>query len=366
MNSSTNNKSKGKGATLLFSLAFITFAILIVSLADLMISTGPKAGKYINPNVATTVVGGTIYDKNGRILAMDIPVYNVYATSDCADSNIVIQTLSLHLNTTPDEIISLFNEEEKQNNLTAKKNVLVKKNIDIDTKNALESDLEEQGFEGLVYVKKQYMRTYPAAFHAIQLIQSIEEVYGQDLFPIPEFNTDTTYGRDIYLTLDLDVQYLLDLVVQQVYELQNPKYVAAGIIDIATGKIRACTTYPFYEPNENYESHGENLALPEFIESSKVQIDSVQVIEKTTAHNADMSVDESASTMQKELYTGQSLQELLSGENGTTSTISIISDENPQYVVFICSKDAKYYTNSSILDDALEEIKNGLVSQGRL
>ncbi len=373
MNSSTNNTSKGNISTLLFSLAFVALAILITSLASLMLSSSPKAGKYINPNVATTVVGGTIYDKNGRILAMDIPVYNVYATSDCSTSNIVIQTLSLHLNTTPDAIISRLAIDTKDDNLTSKTNILIQKNIDIDTKNALEKDLEEQGLDGFVYVKKQYMRTYPAAFHAIQLIQSIENAYDKELFPIPQFNTDTTYGNDIYLTVDLDIQYLLDLVVQQVYELQNPKYVVAGIIDIKTGKIRACTTYPFYDPNESYDSQGENLAFPEYIHSSKVQVDNIQVIEKITTHNTNRAIEEKTSSIQsstkeqiKELYTGQSLQELLSKEDGTTSTISILPEENPQYVIFICSKDAKYYTNSSVLDDALEEIKNGLISQDHL
>lgn len=369
MNSSTNNTRKGNISTLLFSLALVAFVILIISLSNIMISSSTKTGKYINPNVATTVVGGTIYDKNGRILAMDVPVYNVYATSDCIASNIVIQTLSLHLNTTPDEIISRLNTNTSEDNLAYNANILIKKNIDIDTKNALEKDIEEQGLTGLVYVKKQYMRTYPAAFHAIQLIQSIEKVYENVLFPIPEFNVDTTYGCDIYLTIDLDMQYILDLAVQQVYELQNPKYVAAGIIDITTGKIRACTTYPFYDPNESYEYQGENLALPEFIHSSKVQIDNVKVIEKINNHNEDTTIEKNTSSEQneiKELYTGEDLQELLANENGTTSTVAVISKDNPQYIVFICSKDAKYYTNSSVLDDALEEIQDGLVSQSRL
>lgn len=330
-----------------------------------MVGGNSKTGRYMNPNVATTVVGGTIYDKNDRILAMDVPVYNLYINKNYSDSDIISQVLSIHLNMTPDEIESKINKLV-QENTTLDTNILVIENIDSEKISELEMNLKEQSLEGFVTIKKQYQRTYPTAFHSSQLIQQIESVYKEELFPIPEYDVSTTYGKDIHLSIDLDIQYLLDLVAQQVYEIQNPQYVLAGIIDIKTAKMNACTTYPFYDLNTAAINNNENLALPKSITNESQIIENISVIDCLTDHKTGEIIEDSTNKQDSLFTQWQELEKMLSNTDGTTSTIALLPSSNPQYAVFICSYQPKYYINSSVLDDALQSLEEGLVSQGRI
>lgn len=362
MSSSTN---RGNISTLLFTLACIASAALVVVLARLMVGDGLRTGKYMNPNVATKVVGGTIYDANGRILAMDVPVYNVYANHNCSD--IAIQVLSLHLDMTPDEIISKLEtsrpDDATQDGVsTTQADTLVKSNIDAGAISALEEDVKEHGIEGFVAVRREYIRTYPAAFHAAQLIQDIEDVYHDQLFPIPEFDVSTTYGRDLHLSIDLDVQYLLDIVVQQVYELQNPTCIAAGIVDARTAKLIACTTYPFYDLNDMDEST-EDMAFVSSFSTDTAMLEGISVVDRTTDHRTGETIQNSEA---QRLNGNDALKEMISSADGSTSIAALIPEENPVFAVYICPIEPKYYTNSTVLEDAVAAIEEGLQSQGRL
>lgn len=363
MSSSTN---KGNISNLLFTLACIALTALVVVLARLMVGDGLRTGKYMNPNVATKVVGGTIYDANGRILAMDVPIYNVYANHNCSD--IAIQTLSLHLDMTPDEIESKLTSSKQdgatqEDDTTTQADTLVKSNIDINAISSLETDIKEHGLEGLVTIRREYIRTYPAAFHGAQLIQDIEASYHDQLFPIPEFDVSTTYGNDLHLSLDLDVQYLLDIVVQQVYELQNPTYVAAGIVDARTAKMLACTTYPFYDLNDENEKTGDAAFVSSF-STGNAMIENISIVDGVKDHRTGERLQDVS--IGSRLNGNAALEGMISNANGSTAIAALIPEDAPLFAVYICPMEPKYYTNSTVLEDAVAAIEEGLQSQGRL
>ena len=364
MSSSTN---KGNNiSTLLFTMTCIASAALVVVLARLMVGDGLRTGKYMNPNVAAKVVGGTIYDANERILAMDVPVYNVYANHNCSD--IAIQILSLHLDMTPDEISSKLSASKPDGathdiEANTQADTLVKSNLDAGAVSALENDIKKHGIEGFVVVKREYKRAYPAAFHGAQLIQDIEVVYHDQLFPIPGFDVSTTYGNDLHLSLDLDVQYLLDIVVQQVYELQNPAYVAAGIVDARTARLLACTTYPFYDLND-MDDRAQNMAFVSSFSTDTAMFESISVIDNMTDHRTGDAIQNEG--LAPSLSTNGAVEEMISTADGSTAIVALIPEENPIYAVYICPIEPKYYTNSTVLEDALATIEEGLQSQGRL
>ncbi len=309
-----------------------------------MLTDSVKSNQYINPKVATTVIGGTIYDKNNRVLAMDVPKYDVYVDPSYDSLDVLSQVLSLHLNMTPDEVLSKLKQTDESL-------ILLKENLTEETIQNLNNDIEENDFESYVYIKKSYTRTYPAKFHASQLINLIENIYEDELFPQAEFNTKTTYGQDLVLTIDLDVQYLLDLAVQNIYQLQSPEFVVGELIDLSSNEVLAVSYYPFSDLNETSNEKPHATLIGSFsYEGTKVS--NVQVL---------AGVDNS------KLYTtNKSILSLTESLDGTTSTIALIGNESPQYLLFLGSYGAKYYTNSSVLDDAIEAFIDGLNSQNKL
>ena len=345
MGSSTN---KGNISPLLFTLSWICLAIIIILVGRIMLTDSVKSGQYNNPKVATTVIGGTIYDKNNRILAMDVPKYDIYVDPSYNDLDLLSQVLSLHLNMTPDEISSKLQQTEDSL-------ILLKENLTEENVQNLTEDLSENALESFVYIKKSYTRTYPTQFHASQLINLLENTYQEELFPQAEYNTNITYGQDLVLTIDLDVQYLLDLAVQNIYQLQSPEFVVGQLVDLSNNQILAVSYYPFTDLNEDNQEKAQATLIGSF-SYEETQVENVQVL---------AGVDNS------KLYTtNKSILSLAENLNGTTSTIALLGTndqtEKPKYLLFLGSYEAKYYTNSTVLDDAVKALEEGLSSQNKL
>ena len=350
MGSSTN---KGNISGLLFTLCWICLAILVIILGRIMLTDSVKSGQYNNPKVATTVIGGTIYDKNKRVLAMDVPKYDVYVDPTYYDLDLLAQVLSLHLNLTPDDIKAKLASED---NL-----ILLMENLTEQTVENLNKDISTNNLTEFVYIKKSYIRTYPAQFHASQLISLIENYYEELLFPQAEYDTNVTYGKDLVLTLDLDVQYLLDLAVQNIYQLQSPEFVIAQLVDVSSQQIVAASYYPFWDLNQGSNETTHSTLLGSF-SYNEISVENLQVIKEVLNHNTSTSFETELDA--SALYTSnKNILALKQKVNGTTSTIAMLGDK---YLVFIASSEAKYYTNSSVLDDALKALIEGLTSQNKL
>lgn len=350
MGSSTN---KGNISGLLFTLTWICLLIIVIIVARLMITNNSMAGKYDNPVVATTVIGGTIYDRNKRVLAMDVPQYEVYVDPTYSDLDLMSEVLSLHLNMSPDEIT-------KKISSSSDSLVLIKQNITEETLEGLKDDISQNTLDSFVYIKKSYKRTYPAQFHASQLINNVEILYAQQLFPQAEYNTNTTYGKDFVLTIDLDVQYILDLAVQNVYELQSADYVIAQIVDLSNNEVLASSYYPFFDLNSTNNTSFKTTLVGSFYYEG-TYIEQTKIIKSVLNHNTNENVaiefDESS------LYQSQEEQ----AKDGKLSvTIAVIGNETQKYLVYLGSYAPKYYGNSTVLDSAVQAIKDGLSSQNKL
>lgn len=150
-----SSKNLSKKLTIL--IAALVAAFLLFSLSRLMAVNGVRTGSYINPNVASEVVEGTIFDRNGKILS---------AGSSSG-------------------------------------------------------------------------RTYPQNEHALFLIQETENIYSDYIAPHPGYEEPTTYGDSIYLTIDSDIQYLLDKAVQDLSVYQTFYKAFGFIIDAHTGEVLA-------------------------------------------------------------------------------------------------------------------------------
>jgi cell division protein FtsI (penicillin-binding protein 3) len=136
----------------------------------------------------------------------------------------------------------------------------IKERIDENQVPALLSALAKHKLTKEVTVEKRLGRTYPALFHASQTlgfinseqegIEGVELSQEQYLNPYPEVNQgEVTYGEDITLTLDLDIQYALDVQLQLIADEHNPDYAMALVLDATNGDILGMSSYPWYDVN---------------------------------------------------------------------------------------------------------------------
>lgn len=341
-------------------IGFSILAVLFCCLTRLMVTDKTATGRYDNPNVASQVVRGTIYDRNGRALAMEVPQYNLYIKSDCDDFDEVSQILSLHLDLTPDAIKA--KAARQSSNL-----VLLAKDISDSTMASIKEDVAKNNLHDCITIRKEYSRTFPAGFHASQLIEEVEKVYDNVLSPVPGYDQSTTYGNNVYLTVDLDIQYLLDLAVQQVYEIQQSEYCAAFVLDIPNAQMLACTTYPFYDLNDSASIPSQqkvSRTLVSSIEREDLLVSNISVIEKVTDYysTTELSV-EADGEFTKDL---ENIMALVNDMQSDSSCLMALPTENPRYAIFIASVGAKYYRESSILEYAIQSVEEGLISQGKI
>ena len=346
-------------------LLVITLIALILSLgilAELMVSSRVRAGKYVNPYVAGQVIRGTIYDRNGRALALEVPQQNVYVRTPVEDENLISQILSIHIGKTPGEILAFLRNHPEGTFQVAK---------DIPASDAanLAADLEKSGVpSGMVSVTKEYARTYPAAFHAAQLIEETEQAFDHVLSPIPGFNQTTTYGSDVYLTIDLDIQYLLDLALQQIYEVQSPEYCVAFIADARTSEVLAATTYPFYDLNDSSTIPAQqkiSRALLSSLSRPDIRLLNIRPVLKVTGHDSSATVD--SYQMDRNFTSDLDIvRDKMTNADGRTAIVAAIPETEKKYVVFIASVNPKYHQNSYVMDAAIRSIETGLSAQSKI
>jgi cell division protein FtsI (penicillin-binding protein 3) len=249
-------------------IAFLTIAVLIllaiifIRVALLMLSGRTSIRRYQDPPVAQQVVRGTVYDRNGRILAIETPYWGVFFhLNRITDLRLVAEATAPYLGMNPDQII----QQASGYSIYAK----IKEPIDAEHAAALQEALVRQRLTNQVSVEKKYGRSYPAGFHAAQIIgfvnsegegiEGLELRWEHELNPYPELGVAlTTYGQQIVLTLDMDIQYALDLQLQQIADSRTPEYAMGIVMDARNGDLLALSSWPWFDINHlSYSSEQE-------------------------------------------------------------------------------------------------------------
>ncbi|MFA5513405.1 MAG: penicillin-binding protein 2 [Sphaerochaetaceae bacterium] len=203
--------------------------------------------KYENPVVASRVLRGTIYDRNGKIIAIETPYYScALLLRETQDLNKSAQIIGSIVNLDPAFIV----REASKNQLYYQ----VKRRLSYQE----HEQLKNINLKGMV-LEKRYGRSYPQHYHGGQVvgftdgenqgIEGLERVLNSYLSPYPNLNESITYGSDVYLTLDLDLQYLLDQEVINIDKEHKTETIVALILDAKTGEILASSSFPFFDPN---------------------------------------------------------------------------------------------------------------------
>jgi cell division protein FtsI (penicillin-binding protein 3) len=238
---------------LLFMLLTAVLCILLIwrlAVLTLASSQNPET-RYTMPPIAERVQRGTIYDRNGMVLAVEIPYYACAVMLQSVPSREKLaEELSPVLYMTKTEILATMEGKESY--------ALIKQRLSLEETETLRSLTAKDLLPGVV-IEQRYGRLYPQAHHASTLIgftgidnnglEGIEYLFDDLLLPLPRPNENLTVGYDIYLTLDMRIQYFTDVHVQELAEKHNPDSVTALVLYADTGEVAAWSSYPWYDLN---------------------------------------------------------------------------------------------------------------------
>ncbi len=236
-----------------YILTSVIALVILVRIVTILFGGNTVVEKaYRNPVVSPQVVRGTITDRNGYILAIETPYYSLaLMLREVRDLDSVATALAPAIGMTYDEIIA---RTTGRTNYT-----LVKRRLTSAEYTQVQEIMARERLRGVV-LEKRFGRTYPQQFHAAQIIgftntenigiEGLELAYERILSPYPLLSPQTTYGANIQLTLDMDLQFLLDNQAVEIDRLHHPDHMVGIILDALSGDILAATTFPWYDPNQ--------------------------------------------------------------------------------------------------------------------
>lgn len=292
--------------------AFFLFFIAITYVKYLYIALSPTVNNInlaefaANRNTFSTTLyanRGTIYDKDGNTLALNVSSYTVIAYLSASrtgsnptplhvvDVDMTAEKLAPILNMTKEKLISLLTKKAYQVELGPGG-----RGISVSTK----LEIEALDLPGIDFIEN-YKRYYPNGDFASYVVgyarQYEEEVknndttsieystigelgieykyedllkgtngylkYEQDRFgyKIPdthETRIDASNGSDIYLTLDSNIQRFVESVVKDASSTYNPAWMTLTVMNAKTGDILGSSSTPSFNPNirniTNYEN----------------------------------------------------------------------------------------------------------------
>lgn len=261
-------------------IAGAAFLILLLRLAQLQIVDGPRYRKMADDNAAKTVVApaprGIIYDRNGKVLVSNKPVFSVQVLPELLASGDTEKR---------DRILNKLGEllgEKIELKVSAGRPLVVKNNISPATAIRIEELRDE--LDGVV-VSVMPVRYYPyggVASHVLGYVgeieadelkrlkdegyrlgdsvgkDGIEKYYDREIrgidggkkIEVDAFgnplrlleSNEPVPGADVKLTIDLDLQ----LAAEKAMEGKDG---ACVIIDPRTGELLALVSHPNYDPN---------------------------------------------------------------------------------------------------------------------
>ncbi len=230
-------------------LTSIIVLLIIWRYIDIMlISPAPKS-RVSGP--AQIVERGPILDRNGRILAIQTQMDSVTAwMPNVTEKASTAASLGEILGMDPSLILSRFNSYTGF--------LYIKRKIST-TESSKISDYIEKGLLPGISLEPEYGRTYPeqnltshlTGFAGIDNtgLDGIELTYDDILSPEPDSEDDIVYGNQVFLTIDLNIQYFARKLAERAYKEHNADSVMILVMDAENGDILSWVSMPDYDPN---------------------------------------------------------------------------------------------------------------------
>jgi cell division protein FtsI (penicillin-binding protein 3) len=232
-----NNLVKWRFFAVIFLL--LTAAIVILGRYALHIITG-DSGQFGQSR--TSVERGKILDRNGKILASQEILYNVYVSPPKSDEAAELaEALVPLLDLDREYIINRF--------LNAGGNFLLKRQVTASTMEAIRGEQKNGGLRGVSTIPIS-SRIYPEKSLAAQVIGFTgNDNTGREGVEYA-FNTELSAGDNITLTIDINVQYILEKVANATLQETQAEAVMFLAMDPRNGEILGSAVLPGFDPND--------------------------------------------------------------------------------------------------------------------
>ena len=198
---------------------------------------------------------GSILDRNGKALAVPSAFYDFGASpQSIKNKEIFAQVISPVINENESKILNLI---EKSENSTF---VYIKKNIDSNTYEELRKTCNRNGFSSVVKFDKLHGRVYPENELASQLIgfvgkegkglAGIEYSMEKTLFPPQDEGNSPIQGKNIYLTIDANLQSNLEKIAHEAMDDTHAESMMLIAAEAKTGEILSYISLPSANLND--------------------------------------------------------------------------------------------------------------------
>lgn len=311
----------------LFFLFAVRFSYIVIGGHVAGTSLAEKTKQLYQGSEVVKAKRGTIYDRNGVVLAEDASSYSIKAilskTYTSGDKKLYVEEKNfdkiaeiLHKNLSIDKKDALnILEDGAKKELYQVEFGSYGKNISQETKQNIEADMKKEGVAGLYFVDHQ-ARMYPngvfsshfigyavpdkdenglvgklgleSAYNDILSGKDGKIIYQKDNFQTPLPGTvaeeeKAVDGQDIYTTLDSRLQSYLETLMDQVNEEYQPEELTAVLMKAKTGEILAMGQRPTFNPETMEGLTGEDAIWRNFLVQDSYEPGSTMKVFTTAA-----------------------------------------------------------------------------------
>lgn len=261
---------------IVIGFSIVTYKLFMLQIIDYKIYQ-QKAIEQQTRDISIAPKRGTIFDRNGKALAVSASAYMVYLAPSAIKSDeqrkIIIDNLPAIINVEKDKVEKLCNKKSGYE--------LVVRRIEKDVADKVRELIKEKGLNMCLNIAEDPKRYYPFgnfASHVIgftgsdnQGLSGIEESYDKYLKGVPgrivtatsakgneipfdyEMMIEPQDGNSLVLTIDEVIQHFLEKYIETARIDNLVADRAAGIvIDVKTGEILAMTVKPDFDLNAPY------------------------------------------------------------------------------------------------------------------
>jgi cell division protein FtsI (penicillin-binding protein 3) len=259
------------------------FTIFSARLVDLQVAKHEEysrlAAEKNTKRVEIPARRGMILDRNGDVLATNLPVRTVVAdASIIKDPEIVAELAAKHLQMDVAEI--------REKILTGGKYLVLKRKVPEHIYGALISDLQQNKQRG-IFGEQDYIRSYPNGEmlghvlgfinHERKGVQGIERTMnehlagksgyrfterdrmGREIVLYRGTEEMPEHGKNIKLTIDMSLQAALEEELDAAFKELRPETANAILMDPKTGEILAMASRPCFDPNNHGRAQPEQM-----------------------------------------------------------------------------------------------------------
>lgn len=264
---------------IIFKLVYVSTSTVVDGINIKKFAEGRNTTKKI-----LTASRGNIYSQNNAVLAQNVNSYTVIAyleksrTTDknhprhVVDKEYTANALSKYINMTPKEILSLLNTDGYQVELgPGGRNISESKKQEI-------AALDLPGIDFIASNKRyypfgdfaSYLVGYTKKDDAGKIVGELgveayynseltgvdgfttyqQDAYGYKIVNTPVIKEDAESGKDIYLTVDSNVQMYLENTLKKLADTSSLEWATLTVANAKTGAILGSASVPSFDPNK--------------------------------------------------------------------------------------------------------------------